>query len=159
MDRVLREAPEGYHSGVSMTREFNICLPFRTVTESNANGHWRTKARRARAQRGGTKLVVAANLGGRNLWPPIVVTFTRISPGTLDDDNLSSSMKHVRDGIADAFGIDDRDPRVSWKYEQRKESSYGVEIRIEGAEDGDVDRIQRGAIIIAESMRRYEKTR
>lgn len=108
-----------------------ITFPLHTTTESNAKGHWRTKARRARTQRNGTQLVVAAYLRGRNVAGPMVVTFTRVSARALDDDNLSSAFKHVRDGVADALGIDDRDPRVSWRYEQRRGVGYGVEIVIE----------------------------
>ena len=62
-----------------------------------------------------------------------VVTITRIAPRALDDDNLAASAKHVRDGIADAMGLDDRDPRVRWRYAQRSDGRgvYGVEIRID----------------------------
>jgi hypothetical protein len=38
----------------------------------------------------------------------------------LDDDNLAAGFKSVRDGIADALGIDDRDPRVTWAYAQQR---------------------------------------
>jgi len=36
-------------------------------------------------------------------------------------------------GIADALGIDDRDPRVSWRYAQRRGEPkvYAVEVSIE----------------------------
>ena len=36
-------------------------------------------------------------------------------------------------GIADALGIDDRDPRVSWRYSQKrgKPKEYLVEVSIE----------------------------
>lgn len=50
----------------------------------------------------------------------------------LDDDNLAGSAKSLRDGIADRLQIDDRDPRVQWKYAQRKgePKQYAVEIEI-----------------------------
>lgn len=50
----------------------------------------------------------------------VVVTLTRIAPGTLDDDNLRPAMKAVRDGVADALGVDDRDPAVHWQYAQHR---------------------------------------
>jgi hypothetical protein len=49
---------------------------------------------------------------------PLVVTLIRRSPRALDDDNLRSAAKAARDGIADYLGIDDRDPRVQWRYDQ-----------------------------------------
>jgi hypothetical protein len=38
--------------------------------------------------------------------------------------------------VADALGIDDRDPRVTWRYDQRrgKRGQYAVEITIIRAE-------------------------
>jgi len=42
------------------------------------------------------------------------VRLVRIAPRGLDDDNLGAAFKSVRDGIADALGIDDRDPRVAY---------------------------------------------
>jgi len=66
-----------------------------------------------------------------------VITLTRIAPRRLDPgDNLNSSMKAVRDGIADALGIDDGDARLTWKYAQRKGNpkEYAVEVEVENAE-------------------------
>lgn len=48
----------------------------------------------------------------------------------LDDDNLRSALKAVRDGIAEKLGIDDRDPRVEWRYGQRK-GMVGVDVELE----------------------------
>ena len=67
---------------------------------------------------------------------PLKVTITRIAPGKLDDDNLTGSAKHVRDGIADALGIDDGDPRITWVVEQAKftgahRGGYSCAVRIE----------------------------
>ncbi len=65
---------------------------------------------------------------------PVVVTLTRIAPHELDDDNLAFAFKAMRDGVADALGVRDRDPRVSWRYAQRKPKTprtYGVEITVE----------------------------
>lgn len=59
-----------------------------------------------------------------------VVTITRLSARELDSDNLESSQKAVRDGVADALGIDDRDPRVTWLYAQEKAKGYAVRITI-----------------------------
>jgi hypothetical protein len=58
---------------------------------------------------------------------------TRVAPGNgLDSDNLPVSMKHVRDGIADAMGVDDRDERVTWEYAQErgKPGEYKVKVDV-----------------------------
>lgn len=58
---------------------------------------------------------------------------TRVAPSKgLDFDNLVSSAKACRDGIADALGVDDADARVTWHYAQRrgKPREYAVEVRV-----------------------------
>ena len=108
----------------------SIVIPVRTVSEANAHEHWRKRQRRAKEQRG----IVALMLGASHVRPPVpcVVTITRIAPGKLDDDNLAGSQKHVRDGIADWLGVNDRDPRVKYEYAQRKgkPKEYAVQIEI-----------------------------
>lgn len=120
--------------------EFTI--PVKTVNEANgSHGHWRVKAGRRKAQR---------RIAQETCWwafndykskfaykpkfaPfPCVVTMSRKSAGTLDDDNLRVSLKAIRDGIADAFGIADNDTRISWQYAQEKckRGTYGVRITI-----------------------------
>jgi hypothetical protein len=61
---------------------------------------------KSKVRRGGTRRVA------------LVITIIRVGKAMLDDDNLSSSFKGVRDAIAKSFGIDDRDPRVKWEYGQ-----------------------------------------
>lgn len=97
-------------------------LPLTTVSEANRRDHWRVKSKRVRLQR----RTAAALVPGCPL--PCVVTLTRISPRMLDDDNLQSALKAVRDGVADRLGVDDRDPRVEWRYAQRKGAQKGVEV-------------------------------
>ena len=69
---------------------------------------------------------------------PAVVTLTRYSAGTLDDDNLRGALKAVRDGIADALGVPDNDPRIYFAYGQASSprGSYAVHVRIEEHDDG-----------------------
>jgi hypothetical protein len=105
-------------------RTLTTTFPLETETESNAKGHWRPKAERAKKQRSDTFFhthAVAMSLRTRlksGTIRRIEVTLTRISPRELDDDNLASALKHVRDGVADALGVDDRDRRISWRCEQ-----------------------------------------
>lgn len=64
---------------------------------------------------------------------PIYVLLCRIAPRALDPGgNLGASLKHVQDGVADWLGIDDRDPRIIWEYEQRRGAPryYGVRVAI-----------------------------
>lgn len=61
---------------------------------------------------------------------PCAVTLTRVAPSNgLDSDNLQGGLKAVRDELAVWLGVDDRDPRVEWKYAQRR-GAWGVEVSI-----------------------------
>jgi hypothetical protein len=64
---------------------------------------------------------------------PVVVTLTRVASRALDDDNWVGAAKAVRDGVADWLHVNDNDPRVTWRYDQRKgaQGEYAVEIRLE----------------------------
>ncbi len=110
------------------TESVSFFIPVKTVSEANSRGHWRLKAARAKAQRAAATLL--ANIAIRGLKLPLTVELTRESPGTLDDDNLRPALKAVRDGIADSLAINDRDPRVKWKYSQRVAKEYGVYVRV-----------------------------
>jgi hypothetical protein len=111
-----------------------IELPLKTVAGLNAREHWANRAARVSIERSVSRLAASAyirkNLGGiRASW---IVTMTRLSPGTLDGDNLQGAFKACRDGIADALGLSDNDPRIEWRYAQErcKRGSYGVRIEI-----------------------------
>lgn len=116
-----------------------LTIPLETQTESNAKGHWRPKAKRAAHQRSLTVLLTMPLVAKvrrqleKGSVSAVTVTLTRISPLELDDDNLSSAFKHVRDGVADALGVDDRDRRVRWLYAQTKgavrERAVHLEVR------------------------------
>jgi hypothetical protein len=110
-----------------------IELPIKTVAGLNARENWRARHRRVKAER-----LIACHgvrqLGLRAIPYPAVVTMTRLSPGTLDSDNLQGALKAVRDGIADAFGMADNDPRIEWRYAQEKckRGEFAVRIEVEG---------------------------
>lgn len=64
----------------------------------------------------------------------LVVTLTRIAPGTLDDDGLAAAFKAVRDGLTDALGFrSDADPRLRWRYGQHRgdRAQYAVRVHLE----------------------------
>ena len=115
-----------------------VQIPIRLISEANTTGHWTTKAKRVKDQRGTTSLICKSKLHNKEIKLPLTVTITRIAPRTLDTDNLSSSAKATRDAVADSIGINDKDERVTWLYKQRKKlpnetwtiKEYGVEIVI-----------------------------
>jgi hypothetical protein len=50
----------------------------------------------------------------------VTITITRRGGRRMDDDGLTISAKHVRDGVADWLGIDDGDKRLTWIVKQDK---------------------------------------
>ena len=113
-----------------------ITIPLKTWSEANTRVHWGTRACRAGKQRGTARLYVAAEMASATADTPtlngarIVITLTRIAPRKLDSDNLCGALKAVRDGIADALGINDGSERVEWKYSQEP-GRHAVRIEIE----------------------------
>lgn len=65
--------------------------------------------------------------------PRFVVTLVRVSAGVLDDDNLRTALKGVRDGVAEALGADDGRGLIRWQYAQRKgpAKQQSVEVEVE----------------------------
>ena len=136
-----------------------IVVPIKLESEANPrrHGHWAQKSARVRGQR---QAVTAAFIDAgahvevhalvtpkKTRWvsrwkgtpacsvPPfaVVVTITRVAPRALDDDNLARSAKAVRDQVAELLGVDDRDPRVTWRYAQERgaPNAYACSIAIE----------------------------
>ena len=96
---------------------------------ANSRLHWAVRAKRVRRQRAVVGLMLRA-VDRPTL--PCVVTITRRSPGTLDDDNAVSSAKATRDAVAQWLGVDDRDGRVTWRVEQER-GPWGVRVAVRGA--------------------------
>jgi hypothetical protein len=127
--------------------ELGVVIPLRTVSEANSRGHWAKKAKRTRQARTTVALVVSGALLGRKVTGPLNVVLTRYSPSNgLDDDNLVSSLKGARDGVADALGVNDRDPRIVWQYAQTRapQRQWAVMVQIHPREATDQLRILRG---------------
>ena len=89
-------------------------------------------ADRAKGQRTGTATMCWAKFGTPPP-APLTITITRVAPAELDTDNLAASAKHVRDGVSDWLGINDKDKRLQWRYEQEKQGKgvYGVKVRVQ----------------------------
>lgn len=103
-------------------------LPIKTENPLNGqHGDWRRTAGIRRRQRTNARLLCPL------FTMPAVVTMTRCSAGTLDDDAVPGALKSVRDGIADRLGIADNDPRVQWRYSQEKckRGTWAVKVRVE----------------------------
>ncbi|MCW1958150.1 MAG: hypothetical protein KIH64_006310 [Mycobacterium sp.] len=105
-------------------------LPLLLVSVANQREHWSDRARRASRHRG------AAVVVPKGLPIPCVVTIERLYGGrgqAMDTDNLQAACKALRDGIADRLGVDDADPRVTWRYAQTRAPEPGVRITVEAA--------------------------
>lgn len=112
----------------------SVTIELHTKPEGNSREHWRKVQQRAKSQ----KLIVGHVL--KQHTPPAlpaVITMTRLSFGEMDDDNLRSALKRVRDAVADWCGCGDspRDP-LRWEYGQEKTKRGHHAVRIEWRSDG-----------------------
>lgn len=116
-----------------------VDVPVQLVNTSNGREHWRATAKRAKTVRAWASKRVA--LMARILGPcgsepkdllPCSVRLVYIGPKELDDDGVASAVKSLRDGVADALGVDDRDPRVVWVPDQERGGvrEYGARVEI-----------------------------
>jgi hypothetical protein len=109
-----------------------VSVPVKIESSLNLREHWRKRANRNTSHRSAAYFALKSSKIKAEL--PAVVTLTRVAPRELDGDNLQGGMKSVRDGVADWFGVDDRDPRIKWDYGQRKgdvrEYAAEVEVRL-----------------------------
>lgn len=101
-------------------------LPLRIESAANKREHWSKRSARTKMHRFAAVAVPQHPL-------PCVVTLIRVAPRKLDDDNLQSGFKALRDGIADRLGVKDNDPRVAWRYDQvrGRAKEYAARVRIE----------------------------
>lgn len=108
-----------------------VLLPIKIVSVANLREHWSKRASRAKLHRSTAFIMLRA--WGAPPAPPLTVTMTRIGFNSLDkDDNLPAAIKAAKDGIADWLGLDDADPRITWKYEQQKgkRTEYGLIVEV-----------------------------
>lgn len=115
-----------------------VTLPLHTISESNRRGHWSKHSKRIKEHRHVTAMALRPKLleffAPRELYLSpdlsVLVYLKRYAPSSgLDDDNLRGSLKSIRDGIADALGVDDRDHRIIWHYSQAR-GPYSVQIEL-----------------------------
>ncbi len=99
-----------------------LAIPMKLPSVANLREHWATKARRVKAQRNAVALAMKSErvlLGQLRAWlalgMAVRVVLSRVSPRELDDDNLVSAFKAVRDEVAKQLGVDDRSKQVQWQ--------------------------------------------
>lgn len=102
-----------------------LALPMKLPSTANLREHWATKARRMKAQRNAVALAMLAekrallDLHARLArGEDLRCVLMRCSPRKLDDDNLASAFKAIRDEVAKQLGVDDGGDRVEWVYRQ-----------------------------------------
>jgi hypothetical protein len=116
----------------------NESFQFRLINTSNGREHWRVVAKRAKLHRAAIKVRLRApaqNIPLVSYFRPETRFFVRlvyVGPRQLDDDGVASAVKSLRDGVADALGVDDRDPRVVWVPDQERGGvrEYGARVEI-----------------------------
>jgi len=115
--------------------------PFHLPSSANYRGHTRDRKRTRRiAHQRGETLLFLRSKAKKPMLPGARVTLVRIAPRNLDeDDNLPISMKHIRDGVCQWLGVDDRRREVvrfiydQWKHSQPH--TYGCQIHVHPDKD------------------------
>ncbi len=107
-------------------------LPIKLECATNKREHWskvtdRKKMQRQLAMFSTYDICARIHLDKNS---SLIVAITRIGIRKMDSDNLATSAKYVRDGIADALGIDDGDSRIEWVYKQEIGRAYGCKVEI-----------------------------
>lgn len=117
-----------------LTRELPLKLRSRANEAIATRRGRRGQAARTKAQRSAARMV----FGGLRLDIKVrtVVRLVRVSPRELDGDNLEAALKAVRDGVADALKINDRDPRVEWLADWEPGKAHQHAVRIEVYREG-----------------------
>ena len=108
-----------------------VMLPLRTVSGANVREHWAAKAKRAKLHRFTARVMLCLDKKWCAKQNQFAVKITRIAPKKLDSDNLAISSKAIRDGIADAIGIDDGSDKYTWSYAQESGPPKHYAVRVE----------------------------
>ena len=122
-------------------------LPLRTVSEANSSEHWTISSKRHRQQQFFIRQLFTHE--GQKINFPCCVKMVRLGPRELDDDNLRSAFKWIRDELSQCMlpekrltyvdakgkirelkGRADSDKRITWEYSQEKNKVSGIRIEI-----------------------------
>lgn len=110
-------------------------IPIRLYSEANRHDHWTKKLKRKKIQ----QMLIKFNwkkVDKRHIKLPVAIKLIRQGPRKLDDDNLVTAFKWIRDTIADllipglAYGRADDSDQISFSYGQEKSKKYGIAIEI-----------------------------
>lgn len=124
MSDFLWQRLEATRTALELAELAHLERPLRLVSFANTRGASQG-AVYARAERVKTHRQVGFAAG--QLFRPhlasvraryFVVRLTRMAPRAMDDDNLANAFKSVRDGVASALGVNDRDARVRYVTDQ-----------------------------------------
>lgn len=108
----------------------NWIIHLQTVSEANSSEHWTIKKKRHDIQKQSIWYHFLKHKPKINL--PCHIKLIRLGRRKLDSDNLPTSMKWIRDAIADSLipglqpGRADDDSRLSWEYDQESSKENGV---------------------------------
>jgi len=118
-----------------------VDLPVKIESALNLREHHMKRAKRVKEQRTAVfyslanfRKILALIVASQKR---IIVTFTRLAPRSLDShDNLRAGFKACADQVADMLGLDDRDPRIDWRYKQERSRTYSARVAIEAGGEG-----------------------
>lgn len=98
---------------------------------ANARLHWRALATIKQRQKDlGWRMGRMMIAHSKTVAPPKCVMLRRVGKRLLDCDNLASAFKHVRDGIAVAYNVDDGPAGpIVWRYAQETGKEPGIDVR------------------------------
>ncbi len=125
--RIDKGGPFAYEPAKVVAGVLSVALPLKLVNGANVREHWAERKKRAKAHR---DMVAQAIPRKDRPRLPVTVTITRVGIKPMDSDGLAISCKHVRDGIADVYGIDDGASWYAWEYKQDLGEDYGVRVEI-----------------------------
>lgn len=105
----------------------------RATSRANFHGR-RSKAMAHNAEHRDQTRVALVRVLGDPPPGPVVVTMERRAPPSIDGhDNLPGAFKGITDGVALWLGLDDRDPRIAWRYLTRRDKDWSVVITVQRA--------------------------
>jgi len=116
-----------------MKTSFNLNIKISGLNKSARYQHWGKLAGIAKKQRtlaaiATSNQIVAGKIKSGSKYS---VELTRFGKKKLDDDNIVGSLKHIRDGIADALGVNDGSDKIKFIYSQKQSNIYCLNISIE----------------------------
>lgn len=123
------------HGALTFTLAVHLTNPLNGATGSSMLAQIIRSQKRAKHRKAASFEVLQA-LRLRALsaidFVPAVVKLTRVSAGRMDDDGLAAACKGIRDGIAEALGVNDGGRFIQFLYDQRKgpQRVHAVEVLI-----------------------------